>query len=48
MSAAECAAFGQGQGCGLLWSWDAAAKAVWYNLLDGVGREHAEGDRHAV
>lgn len=38
MSEAECAAFGQGQGCGLLWSWDAAAKAVWYNLLGGVGR----------
>jgi hypothetical protein len=38
MSQAECAAFGQGQGCGLLWSWDAAAKAVWYNLLEGLGR----------
>jgi hypothetical protein len=50
LSLAECNTLGQGVGCGLYWTWDAAAKAVWYNLINGVGRIdeiyslfHAEG-----
>jgi hypothetical protein len=38
LSAAECAAAGRPEGCGLEWTWSAAPKARWYNLLDGSGR----------
>jgi hypothetical protein len=37
LSETECQDRGQGEGCGIHWTWNPAAKAEWYNLIDGAG-----------